>query len=357
MTLNEIANLRLSNQQISATNFTSPKDIVDWLGAMQAQDYAMSKWAIGSRLPGSTIQQIENALDKGEIIRTHLLRPTWHLVSADDVYWLVELTAPQIKVLMKSWNKELEIDQSVFTKCNSIIEKTLSGGKHLTREELMAKLKMAKIATDNNRASLIMLHAELDGIVCNGVTRDKKLTYALLDQRVARTKKLTRDEALSKLARKYFSSHCPATFKDFVWWSGLLVKDAKNALEMVKSDLVSETIDNDTYWFSNSFSQSRDDNSSVYLLPAFDEFIISYKDRSAALKKEYQNKAFTRNGIFRPLIVVNGQVTGLWKRTIKNDKVIVDTEFFHQPNKKIKRLIENTAEKYGRFLAKKVELK
>lgn len=356
MTLKDIANIRLTSQQIAGTKFKTAKDMVGWMGAMQAQDYAMAKWAVGIRLSNSTEQVIQAAIDKGEIIRTHLLRPTWHLVSADDIYWMLELTVPQIKAALKSRHKELELSETIFTKSNKLIEKELTGGKHLTREELISKLEKTKIVTDNNRASHLLLRAELDGIVCSGATKGKTQTYALLAERVPKTKTLTRVEALAKLAQKYFSSHCPATLQDFVWWSGLSVKDARNALEMVKSDFISETIGSETYWLTHSFSKLKKDKTSVYLLPAFDEFIISYKDRGASLALVNNKKAISDNGIFRPVVVINGQVTGLWKRTIKKSKMIVEIEFLEPHNKTSKKLIEKAAEEFGHFWDKKIEV-
>ncbi|HXA00727.1 MAG TPA: winged helix DNA-binding domain-containing protein [Cytophagaceae bacterium] len=355
MTFTDIANIRLINQQITAAKFKTPKEVAGWMGAMQAQDYTMAKWAVGVRLPNSTEQLVETAIDKGEVIRTHLLRPTWHLVSADDIYWMLELTGPKILASLKSRHKELELSETVFAKSNKLIEKALAGGNHLTREELVSKLEKAKIATDNNRIAHLMLRAELDGLVCSGSTKNKKQTFALLEERVPKIRTLSRDEALVKLARNYFSSHGPATLQDFVWWSGLSVSDAKHALEMIKSDFISEQIGLQTYWFSNSFRIPKNYKESVYLLPAFDEFIISYKDRSASLHADHSKKTVSDNGIFRPTIVINGQVKGLWKRIVKKDKVMVEASLF-QPDKIRKSLIEKAAVTFRHFLDKKVEI-
>lgn len=352
-----IANLRLYSQQIAATEISSPKEMVAWMGAMQAQDYHMAKWAIGTRLPNSTDKEIETAIDKGQIIRTHLLRPTWHLVSADDIYWMLELTAPHVKSSMNSSANMLGLTGAIISKCNKIIEKALSGGNHLTRDELMNLLNKAKISTESFRSIHIMFHAELDGLVCNGVRKGKNNTYALLSERVPKKKIIPREEALAMIAKRYFSSHCPATIKDFIWWSGLPVKDARNALEMVKSNFISETIGTETYWFINSFSVPKNDKSSVYLLPAFDEFLISYKDRSASFPLGNHQKAFTNNGIFRPVIVIKGHVTGIWKRTIKKDTVLIETDFFQPHNKATKSLIEIAAKAFGKFIDKKAEMK
>ncbi|MBI5352017.1 MAG: AlkZ family DNA glycosylase [Chloroflexi bacterium] len=326
------------------------------MGAMQAQDYSMVKWAVGVRLPNSTDRTIESAINNGEIIRTHLLRPTWHLVSAEDIHWILELTAPQIKATLKSRHKELGISEAIVTKSNAVIKQALSDGIHLTRNELVTELEKHKIMTNENRASHLLLRAELDGIVCSGATKGKNQTYTLLEVRVPKTKPLSREKALANLARQYFSSHCPATIYDFVWWSGLSTSDAKQALEMVKSDFVSETIDSHAYWFTNILSSPKPEKEDVHLLPAFDEFIISYKDRSASLPFENHNKTVSNNGIFRPVIVVNGQIVGIWKRSIKKDKVIVEAEFFKQPSKSTMLQIEKATVQYGCFLEKEPEL-
>ena len=269
---------------------------------------------------------------------------------------MLELSAPQIKASVATRHKYLGFTDSICSTSNRIIEKALRDGKYLPREELIAELKKAKIATDDNRASHLFLLAELDGIVCSGATKEGKYTYALLEERVPKTKSLTREEALATLAKKYITSHGPATLHDFVWWSGLSVKDAKHALEMVKSDFISDTFDSQTYWFADSFSIPKPKTEGVYLLPAYDEFIISYKDRRASLPSENHNKTVSSNGIFRPVIVVNGQVTGLWKRAISKDKVVVETETFKPPNKTINTLIEKAAIQYGNFLEMKTEI-
>ncbi len=357
MRISDIPNIRLLSQQLSGTKLKSPKDIVGWMGAMQAQDYTMAKWAVGVRLPESTDRAIEKAIDEGEIIRTHLLRPTWHLVSADDIYWILELTAPHLKSTMNTTNKILELNESVFSKCKKIFEKALAGHNHLTRNELMTLLNKAKVSTNSLRSVHIMFHAELEGIVCNGARRGKNNTYALLSERVIKTKALQREEALVKLAKKYFSSHCPATPKDFAWWSGLPAKDVRNAVEMIKPHFISDTINSETYLFPNSFSLPKKDEYRVYLLPAFDEFLISYKDRTASFPLGNHKRAFTSNGIFRPVIVINGHVTGLWKRTIKKDRVLIETDYFQPHDKSMKGLIEKAAMEFGRFLNMKVEVK
>jgi hypothetical protein len=355
MILADIANTRLLNQQVEGTQFKSVKELVNWMGALQAQDYGMAKWAIGLRLPDATDQVIETAINNGEIIRTHLLRPTWHFVSADDIYWMLALRASPNKASFRTRLKQLGITEAVVVKSNLIIRKVLEGGKNLTREELLPELTKARIPVDENRASHLLVRAELDGLVCSGAIKDGKQTYALLEERVPKTNLPTREAALAKLAQKYFYSHGPATLQDFAWWSGLSTSDAGHALEIVKSEFHSEIIEGQTLWFTDPPSLPPTDKTVIHLLPAFDEFIISYTDRRAALPFKNFSKAVSNNGIFRPIVVVNGQVTGIWKRMIKKDKIVVETELFQAPDRTAMRLIEKAAKQYGRFLGKEIE--
>jgi hypothetical protein len=353
MNLNEIALLRLANQQIAFSKLKTVKEAVSRMGAVQAQDFAMSKWAVGLRVPGSTEKSVESAIDSGEIIRTHVLRPTWHLISADDVYWMLELSAPQIKTAARSRDRELELTEEVFLHCNTLLEKWLRNGNFLPREELIQLLANAGFNNDNNRVSHILMRAEIDGIIGSGPTKSGKPTYALLAERVPVKKLLKRDEAAAELARRYFTSHGPATLPDFAWWSGLPVKECRQAIEENKSDFVAEMIDGETYWFHPAVSVPEIENEKIFLLPAYDEFIISYKNRAATLTFANHPKAVSSNGVFWPVIVHNGQVIGIWKRTIKAGKVALETEYFGSPDKTVQKKVEKEFEVYAAFLGKK----
>lgn len=357
MNRSDIPNLRLRNQQIAATNFNSVNELVGWMGAIQAQDYNQAKWAIGVRLPHLTENQIESAINQGDIIRTHLMRPTWHFVSADDIYWMLELTAKQIKSAMKSRNRDLDLTVSVFGKSQEIMAKELEGNRSLTREELNRALNRTGINTDGQRLSHLLMEAEIDGIVCSGAMQGKKQTYALLSERVHAKKTLAKDEALALLAKKYFTSRGPATLADFVWWSGLPVADARSALEMNKPTLISETIDSETYWYTEPVSIPSPLPDSVYLLPAFDEYLISYKNRSAAITIDHHKKSISNNGIFRPVIVVNGQISGLWKRIVKKETLRIELDHFRTHNKTEIHAIARAAQSFGLFSGKNIEIK
>lgn len=356
MTQKNISNSRLISQGIVDPISDSPKEIVNRMGALQAQDFNMAKWAIGLRLRNPTEQKIDSAIDSAEIIRTHVLRPTWHFISSDDIYWMLDLTASRILSSMKGRNKQLELSSNVFKKVNKIIEKILTGNKSLPRRELVNEINKAKIKTDNNRLSHILLNAELEGLICSGKMKDNQTTYALLNERVEKPKPIKKEEGLYKLSTKYFQSHFPATLQDFCWWSGLSFSNAKQALELIKDHFICEKLHEQEYWLPNSFVLKKTYKESAFLLPAFDEFLISYKDRSAAILHEHQRKAFSNNGIFWPTIVIDGQVKGLWKREIKRETVVIEPDLFDKKNDKDKELIKEAAENFGSFLNKKTEV-
>jgi hypothetical protein len=328
MTFQEISQYRLASQKLLETNPVSPQEIVHHLGAMQAQDYAMAKWAIGVR-SGTSEKMIEEAIDSGKIIRTHILRPTWHFVAAEDIHWMLELSAPQVKRFTASAAKKYDYDQKKLDQINIQIEKLLSGNNHLTRYEIMRELDIKKTSGQDFLSATIMMNAELDGLVCNGKMKGKQMTYSLLEEKVEKPKtSFTKEEALAKLAQNYFESHGPATLQDFSWWSGFAPTIAKQAILSIESELNSVEAENQTYWFGKDVSLERNFRESVHFVPAFDEFLIAYKTREASILPEHQSKAFTNNGIFKPVILENGKVTGTWQRTLKKNSTHLQTHFF-----------------------------
>jgi hypothetical protein len=354
----EIPSLRLMSQLIEGKPRKTLTDVVSSLGALQAQDFPMAKWAIGKRLPESTEGEFDKAFALGEVLRTHLLRPTWHLVAASDIRWMLRLTAPNIKASLRLRHKDLELTESVLRKCRNIFEKALVSRKVLTREALAHRLEKAGITTRaNNRLSHILLSAELDGLVCSGPLEGNKQTYALLDDRIPRDGAPSREESLAELARRYFRSRGPATLQDFIWWSGLRAKDAALALELTKSDLLSESLDSKLHWFSNSHPRVNRIRSRTHLLPAFDEFLIAYRDRSAVIGAAHLKRAVSSNGIFYPIVVVDGTVAGIWRRRTEKARVTVDVQFFRQPGRNALDALEPERQALADFLGKPVDLK
>ncbi len=351
--LQNIRNIRLQSQQLVNPKFTDPKSLVSWMGAIQAQDYTMAKWAIGCRLEGYTDELIEDAFNRGDILRIHVMRPTWHFVAKEDIRWMAALSSKKIISAWKSYNKKYNVDEKEYTRYVKLIEKILEGNKHLTREEIKLEFEKAGILLDPHEMNHYLMNAEALGIVCSGIMKSKKPTYTLLDERVPKTENVTKDEALFRIATKYFRSHSPATIDDFIWWSGLSVTDAKNALNSIKNNLITEVYE-DKHLFiydSPSYSNSLDEN--YHILPSFDEYLISYKYRNHVLATEHYSKAFNNFGTFYPVLAYNGNIVGNWKKEIKKNEVIINSELFIRDviiDEKLTKLKHNS---YNNFLLKR----
>ena len=349
-----IANLRLINQQISQTVYTTPNQIVSHFGMMQAQDFNSAKWAIGLRLNGCTEKTVIESFNKGEILRTHVMRPTWHLVTPENIRWMLQLSAKRIMQSMKSRDRDLGLNDEIYGKGYRIIEKALEKEDYLTREELTEIFHNTGMKFNSSQMYHIITGAEVNRIICSGVLREKNQTYTLLEKRVPATQPLTKEESLAKLARMYFSGHGPATLQDFVWWSGLPISEARQGLQAVQSEFVSETVNGQTYRMPvchcglDLQSHSNRRNISLHLLPAFDEFIVGYKDRTAAIISENHTKAISNNGVFRPVIVKDGRVIGLWKKGTSAKKIITVSPF--EPiDDATQQLIDTATEKLRMF--------
>lgn len=357
MTHQEISHHRLVSQKLLETNSNSPEEIVRHLGAMQAQDYAMAKWAIGSRC-NATEKEIEEVINSGKIIRTHILRPTWHFVATDDIHWMLDVSGPQVKRIILSETKKYGYDEKEFERINSNIEKILAGNNHLTREEIVQELNIKKVSGEYYLSPvLIMMYAELSGLVCNGKMKGKQITYALLEEKVSKPQsKLTKEEGLGKLAKRYFESHGPATLHDFSWWSGFPPTTVRLAINSIESELNSVEIDNQKYWFGTNFTGLDNFCESVHFLPAFDEILISYKTREVSILLEHQPKAFTNNGIFKPVILENAKVIGTWKRTLKKDHAKIETQFFNETEDHKKSIVFEGIKSFEKYLETKIAI-
>lgn len=344
-----IPRVRLASHRLSGAQCQSPEDVVAWMGAVQAQDYNMAKWATGIRCPGYTEEKIEETFNQGKILRTHVLRPTWHMVTPSTIRWMLALTGERIKSLSRSRDRELEITEALYFQTNCMIAKFLEGGNHLTRNVIGEALKKRKIIVDYARLTHFLMRAEVEGIICSGALQGKEQTYALLDERAPSVPALHKEEALAQLAQLYFQSHHPATLQDFVWWSGLSVSEARSGLDAVKFDFIAEEINGQIYWFRNDSCGISDSENVCHLLPAFDEYIIAYKDRTPVLLSEYHSKAISSNGVFRPVIAVNGKAAGLWKKSGQK-KYSLSFDFFEQEGI-TQNLIEAASNSWKNFIS------
>lgn len=352
MTNLDIAYWRLHNQHIMGTPFEKPEDVVAWLGAVQAQDYLGSLWALGLRMGHAGEKEIEQAIADKKIVRSWPLRGTLHYAVAEDVRWMLRLVAPRTIASTASRYQQLELDEATLAKSRDMIAHALQGGKQLTRHELAAALHQAGISTDGQRLIHILNRSALDGLICYASRHGKQFTFALLDEWIPAARTLNRDEALAELAKRYFTSHGPATLQDFVWWSGLAAADARASLEMVKSQLIQDVIDGQAYWFLRNTSISQDVPVTAYLLPGFDEYLVGYKDRRAVLDPKYTRRL---NALFSPTIVIDGRVVGTWQRTLKKSAVVIEIQPFTTFDEAERDAIATAAHRYGEFLGMAVE--
>lgn len=342
----DIARQRMHNQHISHSEFQKPEDEVRWLGAVQAQEYAVAKWGLGLRLHNASDNDIEQAFTDGAILRTHLMRPTWHFVAREDIRWMLDLTAPRVHALNAPYYRKVELDAAMFVRCNDTLAEALEGGTQLTRHALRASLEQAGVVTKGDlRMGYIMMRAELDGIVCSGARQGKQFTYALLDERAPRTKTLARDEALGMLVTRFFMSHGPATPQDFAKWSGLTVADAKKGLADLTSLFVHETVDGRDYWFPPVADPASPASPTAHLLPVYDEYTIGYKNHDAVF-----DHSKLSNLVFQNMLIIDGLVEGTWKRTLKKDGVFIETDSFSPLTKARQKAVQAAAQRYGEFL-------
>lgn len=358
----DIGRWRLVNQQIARPRFTEPGQVVRWLGAMQAQDYLGALWGVGLRVRGATERDVEHALADRSIVRTWPMRGTLHFVAAEDVRWMLKLLTPRIIAGRAARHRQLELDDETLARSGDVVAEALHGGRQLTRPETFIQLQNAGISTAGQRGIHIVGALAQDGLICFGPRAGKQQTFVLLDEWIPRRRDLEREEALAELARRYFTGHGPATLRDLVWWSGLKVSDAKAGVEMVASELETQTINGAVYHGVDRGGVSElpepdDAGRAVHMLPGFDELLLGYRDRSAVLDPMHAQKIQPgSNGIFSPTVVVNGRVVGTWKRTFRKAAAVIEVNPFGAPSTGEERGIVDAAQRYGRFLGMTVQI-
>jgi hypothetical protein len=326
----DILKLRLSNTGLTTSPFKNVAEAVSHLGAVQAQDFSAAKWGIGLRIKNSTDEMIEMAFNEGAILRTHVMRPTWHFVLPENIRWMLDLTAARVKTLLGHYNRKLNLDDSLLTKSNDAIVRALQKQRYLTRQELKTVLEEIGIRTDAQRLAHIIVWAELDALICSGPRSGKQFTYALLDERVPKFKKVVREEALSKLALTYFVSHGPAQLTDFSWWSGLSMKDARNALDSIQPELEQIARDSKTYWFSPRVKMESSKLRSTFLLSIYDEYTIAYKDRSDLGEARDTERMLSMGNALTAVIILKGKVAGTWKKRSAKKRIEITLQPFRK---------------------------
>jgi len=336
-------------QRLTGPRFVRPEDAVGWFGASQSQDYGPAKWSLGQRSEVTTDAGIERLFADGTILRTHILRPTWHFVLPADIRWMLALTGPRVLAQTASSYRRMGLDTAALEKSNAIIERALRGGNHLMRKELKVVLEKSGVGTEGYRVSFIMMNAELRGLICSGPRRGKQHTYALLEERAPNARTLSSEQALAELTLRFFTSHGPATLKDFGWWSSLKVSDMKRGLEMVGAQLTAEEVDGAPYWFSGSPSATKVTSPSVALLQAFDEYVVAYKDSRHVIDAAGTARAHDEGFPFTGAVVLDSQVVGTWRNTTRKNEALVRFELYAHPNEVQTRALHASASEYANF--------
>lgn len=354
MTLEEIARLRLSNQQIQSPRYRRPDELLSHMGAMQGQDYAGSLWAMGLRLSQAVITDIEQAVVDRQIVRSWPLRRTLHWVPAADLGWMLQLTGPRMVAGTEGRRRQLGLTDAELSKARSVVATHLQ--TPVTRPGLYALLASNGISMDGGRGLHLICRLAMEGLICFGPHIGKQPSFVLLEAWVTNSRQLGGDEALVELAKRYFTSHGPATVNDFAWWSGLTLTQCRQAIAAAGQTLQTVDVAGVTYLLTYNQAKTAP-NDAYYLLPPFDEYIISYKDRLAVLDPLHTSKINPgSNGMFMPTIVVNGRVVGVWKRTHKAASVEVGLQLFEPAAMLEAKKIAPALDHYGQFLRKPAKL-
>jgi hypothetical protein len=357
MTIFEVTHLRQQNQLITQHPFQKPEEVVQWLGAVQAQEYLHSLWAIGLRLPYTSEAGIEGAIADKAILRTWPMRGTIHFVPPADARWMLKLLTPRVVARTAGRYRQFGLDSGVFARSSEVLAKALEGGKQLTRTELYQVLERSNISTANSRGLQILGQLAQEGLLCFGPRRGKQPTFVLLDEWVPAPRMLERDEALAELARRYFRSHGPATVQDFAWWSGLPVAEAGASIDLIRQELVQENFGSRAYWLSPSaLPIAKTGPPTAHLLPPFDEYTVAYKDRSHILDPAVAEQR--KSDILNAAIAMDGQIIGTWTRAFNKGAARITTSLFQPELTAAERdAIEHAARRYAAFLGMPVVLK
>lgn len=351
MKTKDVIQLRLANQRLLKSKFGAPEEVVKWFCAIQAQDYLGALWTIGQRCEKIKESAIEKAIADRKIVRTWPMRGTLHFVAPEDIRWMLQLLTPRIIAKTKRLYQEQGLDVKTLNKSKKVIERALLKNQILTRPELYQALNEEGIAVNEQRGIHIIGYASQQQLICFGPRSGKQHTFVLLDEWIPKSKKLENDEALAELASRYFDGHGPATMQDFAWWSGLTLSEVKKSIAMIQGNLLSIKIDDQQYFMKPTNSSFSKQSQQVSLLSWFDEYIIGYKDRSAAFDPATQKFIEKpKNGLYTPVLLVNGKIAGNWRRSIEKHDIKVNVEPFRKFNEKEEKAIDRAIKDYRHFL-------
>jgi hypothetical protein len=317
----DVVRRRLAAQRLTGPPCETPAAAVAWSGAVQAQEHAEALWSLGTRAGDVTAADVEAACDRGEILRTHVLRPTWHFVAAADLRWLLRLTGERVIAKGAGRHRELGLDEATFARMHEVLAATLADGEPRTRKELGLALVAAGVDTTGQRLPHMLGHAELAGLVASGPRRGRQHTYLLLEGRVPDAPARSREQDVGELAARYFTSHGPATLRDFAWWSGLTVADGKAGVAAAGGRLTAAEDDDGRAWIAGAGAAAGEPARSphAHLLGTYDEMLVAYRDLRYVRPDGRVSAEFPTRSI-----VVDGATVGRWRRALGRREVVVE---------------------------------
>ena len=270
---------------------------------------------------------------------------------------MIELTAPRIHALSAYYYRQLGVTEPLVRKTQTLIRKALAGGQHWTRKEIAALFERSGVPAAALRLGYLLMRAELDLVICSGVMRGKQQTYALLDERVPPAPARSRDEALAELTRRYFSSHGPATLKDFLWWSSLTAAEARRGLEMLGAKVQKLVVADRTYWLADaSQTPGRLTTPTLHLLQGYDEYLVAYTESKRLFGLDRLPGAVAGQPLYLHAVVRDGQVVGHWRRMASTKEAIVQARLNRPLDPASRRALQAELERYGRYLQQPTRL-
>jgi hypothetical protein len=356
MNPDDIIALRLANQQFSQTTLSDAAEIVAHFGAMQAQDYAAAKWSLGLRLRPTTDRAMEEAFNAGHILRTHILRPTWHFVTPADIRWMQALTAPRVHQTNAGRYRQLGLDAPTLVRAADRIVATLHDGPR-TRPELGEALAAGGLDASGQRLAYMVMYAELEALIASGPRRGKQFTYTLLDTRAPATPApMTDEEALAGLLRRYFRSHGPATDHDFARWASQTLVDTRRGLAALDHELETVTVEGQLYWYSPAAPPPREPSPTTRLVSIYDEYTIGYADRDLIGEPQLSQSLAGLGNALQHVILLDGRLAGTWRRIAGRHEVTAELSPLIPLSTADRQAIERAAGQLSAFLDRPVRV-
>jgi hypothetical protein len=351
MTRSEVLRRRLATQRLHRGRLPTAADVVRLLGCVQSQEYAHALWSLGMRTSGLTAADVQAEFDRGAFLRTHILRPTWHFVAAEDIRWILEVTAPRVQRLNQTIYRQEGLDPATLERGADLIVEQLQGGRYQTRAELGKGLADRGLASRRLHLAYIVMNAELQGLICSGPMRGAQQTYALLHERAPRSADASGD--LTELAWRFFLGHGPASVQDLARWSSLTVGQCREALDAIKDRLDCSIVEGIELWFDPEEPYGSAPAGAL-LLPLYDEVTLSYPLINFAKADGHPHQA--GEDLFIGCVIIAETNVGLWRRTLKGPKLIMDISLAPGVTARSRSLLEAAAAELAAFAGKELQL-